>query len=281
MSGRVLLSVDFSYQVYRAAASHPDLMCMSTETFTGGLYGFMQSFSKTVRETQATDVVVCLDSKPYLRSRDYPAYKQLRKKGADDDLLRLYQASEPLVLDLLQTMGVPVWAEPGFESDDLTAALVQTQRSRYRSIYAASNDSDLYQLLNRPQFAVYRDSIANVVTAERLLASSGLTPAEFMLSTALQGTHNDIEGILGVGPKTAAKAVKDPAVMRKYRDSHGDVIDRNLALIKLPHHELPRSAAPPTRGGGFSARELYRWCSTYDIDCTLSMVNAFEQIAKS
>lgn len=275
---RVLLTVDLSWQVYRNCAAHPQLRTPDG-TFTGGVYGFLQSFSKAVRETGATDVVVCRDSKPYRRSLDYPAYKQLRKTAQDPDLRRMYGETEPIVLDLLGAMGVPVWAVPGFEADDLSGHAVRSCRSRYSRIYANANDSDLYQLLDAPGFAVYKDSIGLAVDRSALLRLHGLSPHEFLLASALQGTHNDIEGIKGVGPKKAMNAVLDPALMRGYRAAHGDVIDRNLALIRLPHPDFPRDERVPQRGAVvFDARRLYRWCSRYEIECTLSMVNAFEQI---
>lgn len=274
----VLLTVDLSYQCYRAAAAHPTLTWM--DTFTGGLYGFMATLAKTIRETSATHVVGCVDSKPYLRSRDYPEYKQLRKKTRDDDLYELYLETEPLVHDLLRELGVPVWAVAGFEADDLAAHAVRHASSRWSRIYAASNDSDLYQLLTVPNFAVFKDERGTAVDAAALRARFAMSPEEFMLASALQGTHNDIAGIAGVGVKTAAKIVKDPALLRRYRDSHGAVIDRNLALIKLPHPEFPRSSRLPGRTGPFDARRLYRWAGKYGIEVTGSMVSSFEQVAK-
>ena len=275
---RVLLTVDLSYQIYRACAAHPQLSSVN-ETFTGGLYGFLQTFSMMVREARVTDVVVCRDSKPYLRSQEYPQYKQLRKSTMDPDLKGRFNETEPLILELLDRAGIPVWALPGFEADDLAAHAVRTYRSRFDRIYAASNDSDLFQLLGYPGFAVFKDSIKSLVTADSLLLSQGVTPDEFTLSTALQGTHNDIEGIAGVGPKTALKVIRDPALMRKYRDSHGDVIDRNMRLIRLPHPLFPRSTRMPERiAKRFDQRDLFRWLGKYDIECTLSMVNAFEHV---
>ena len=67
---RILVCVDLSYQVYRASAAHP--MLTSRRVFTGGLYGFLQTFAKTVRETRATHVAFCQDCKPYRRSLEYP-----------------------------------------------------------------------------------------------------------------------------------------------------------------------------------------------------------------
>jgi 5'-3' exonuclease len=274
---QILLAVDLSYQVYRATASHQ--MLRSGRTFTGGLFGFMQQFATMVRETRATRVVICRDMKPYLRSRDYPEYKQLRKKRQDDDMLLAYNESMPLVLELLALTGLPVWGIEGFESDDLVAHCVNRYRHRFDRIYAASNDSDLFQLFWCDTFFVWRSSVLDVVSRKALYANTGLTPEEFMLSTALQGTHNDIAGIPRVGEKTAFTAVKtDPALMRKLRASHGDIIDRNLRLIKLPHPEFPRNAPLPGHTAEFEPRDLYRWCARFDIDVTAGMVAAFEQV---
>lgn len=278
MSLGTLLAVDLSYQTYRAAASHPMLTC--GDVFTGGLYGFLTTLAKQIRETGATRVVACRDMKPYRRSLIYPEYKLLRKKGADEDLLQAFTQSMRLVLEVLPVIGVPVMAEPGFESDDCIGWIAQNQRSRFKTIYAASNDSDLYQLFCYPNFKVLRKDFTDLVDRERLAAGPlGMTPDEFMLASALQGTHNDIAGIPKVGEVTAFKAIKDPALLRSLRERWGDLIDRNLQLIKLPHPEFPRSRLPAVEGSEFSARALYRFCGRFDIDVTKAMVDSFEQIS--
>lgn len=272
----VLLAVDLSYQVYRASAAHP--MLTSRRVFTGGLYGFLTTLAKTIRETQAERVVFCQDRKPYVRSIAYPDYKMLRKKNADDELLMMHKQSMKLVLDLLEVLGLPVWGVDGFESDDLIGHVVSQHRSRFDRIYAASNDSDLFQLLWCDHFFIYKDSIANLITAASLKKQHGLSPSEFMLSAALQGTHNDIEGIPGVGPVRAKNAVADPALLRQYQDKWGPLIARNLALIKLPHPEFPWDTRIPRAEKSYSAQALYRFCGRYDIDVTKSMLDAFDQL---
>lgn len=274
---RIMLTVDFSYQLYRACAANPQLQS-AEGIYTGGLYGFLMGFAAVVRETQATDVLICLDSKPYVRSKEYPAYKMLRKDSENEELKRIFNESKPLVIDVLDAMGVPVWSVFGFEADDLAGHVVRRHRSRFTRIYSHSNDSDLWQLLTAPNFLIYKDHIRTCITAETLLRSHGLTPEQFMLSTALQGTHNDIEGIHGVGPKTGDKIVKDPALLRRYQDSHGEMIERNLRLMHLPHRDFPHRSPLPQRKTRSSSRLLYRLLAKYDIDCTLQMVNAFEQI---
>lgn len=275
---RALLVVDASYQIYRACAAHPELRTVDGE-HTGGVYGFLQTFCKAVRETGATHAVLGLDSKPYVRSRDYPMYKKIGR-GGNPELKEMFDLAEPQVHWFMRECGIPLWRAAGFEFDDLCAHVVRRHRSRYEHVYAMTNDSDAFQLLDHPQFAIYKDHIRNVVDREALRRSTGLTPEQYMLSTALMGTHNSVEGITGVGIKTSQKAVKDPALLRKYRDAYGELIERNLGLIRLPHPEFPNRVPVPGRTDGFNARTLYRACAKYEIECTLTMVNAFEQLAR-
>ena len=272
----VLLCVDFSYQVYRATCANPHLT--SGNVFTGGLYGFFLFLGKAVRECDATRLAICLDSKPYRRSAVYPQYKQLRKSREDPDVKAKYEVSKRLVLEVLFSVGAPVYAHEGFEADDIEAGLALRYRNRLDAIIVATNDSDPFQLLWIDNFIIYKTDYENRVTAATLMRDTGLTPQQYMLATALQGTHNDVEGIPGVGEVTARKAVKDEARMRTLRDKWGDLIDRNLSLIALPHVDLPRSAATLDEPmHAFNPRALYRALTMYDIDVTEAMVRAFER----
>lgn len=272
---RVLLLIDLSYHVYRASAAHP-LLTSSDNAYTGGLYGFFVSWAKAIKETRATDLVICTDVKPYLRSLAYPEYKQLRKKSRDEDLVERYKASIPIVTEALQAIGITPWGRPGFESDDLMGYAVVTHRHRYDRIYGATNDSDAWQLFEAENFATFNTDVADAWDAARLLREHDLTPAQFMLATALQGTHNDIEGIKGVGAVTARKAVKQPALLRDYMSKHRDLIERNLSLIKLPHPQLPKLRMPVTESA--SSRDLYRALGRWDVKVTAAMVEALGQI---
>ena len=273
---RVLLAVDLSYQCYRAAAAHP--MLTSRRVFTGGLYGFLTTLGKMVRETKATEVAICADRKPYLRSLTYPQYKQIRKASADEELLKMFKQTTSLVLDFLAVANIPVWGLEGFESDDLIGHAGIKYRHRYKMIYAGSNDSDLYQLLWIPNFAIYTKDITSVVTGESVMRKHGMTPEQYAHSTALTGTHNDIEGIEGVGPVTARKAVLDPFLMRAIRAKHSDLIDRNRNLIKLPHADLPHDLTIPALLGPLDMRSVYRWCGRYDIEVTSTIEQALKAI---
>lgn len=253
------------------------MLTSSDGVFTGGLYGFLVTLAKQIRETQATHVVICHDRKPYRRSLVYPDYKQLRKKSRDPELHELHECSMKLIRAACDEIGLPHMAYTGFESDDCIGTLAKKYRSRFDRIYASSNDSDLYQLLNYDNFWILKTDLAEAVDAKVLKAKHGLTPDEFMLATALMGTHNDIEGIPRVGEGTAFKAVKDPALLRSLRERYSSIIDRNLALIKLPHEDFPRVESLPA-AGHFNHRRFYRFCAPFDIEVTKSMLDSFERV---
>lgn len=273
-----LLLVDFSFQVFRATCANPNLT--SDGVFTGGLFGFFMFLGKAVRETNATRMAICLDTKPYRRSITYPQYKQLRAMRADPETKERYEESKRLVLEALFAIGAPIYALEGFEADDIAAGIALRYRHRMERIYAATNDSDPFQLLWMDNFAIYKTDLEHVVTSATLMRDLGVTPAQYMLATALQGTHNDVEGIPNVGAIRAIRAAKDASLLRALRSKWADLIDRNLALIKLPHADLPHGMTildPPAHR--FNPRDLYRALSVYDIDVSEWMVRAFDQTA--
>lgn len=275
MTDRVLLTVDFSNVLYRACAAYK--LLTFDGTFTGGLYGFLAILAAGIDRTQATDIVLCMDSKPYRRSLAYPEYKLLRATTQDPELRELYKASEPMVLDMATRFGLPVWRVPGFEADDLPAHVLQTQGCRWARVVAMSNDSDLWQLFRHPNFRIYRDTTKAILDAKAL---DGLTPDEYVLMLALMGTHNEIEGLAGIGPKKARTIVTTPSKLRDAMAAHAGLIARNTALIRLPHPEL-RAVCPPlprAAKGQFRYRDLYRWAAQYDITITPSMTNSLERV---
>jgi len=275
---RVLLLADMSYALHRAAAIHKDLQYEGT--YTGGLFGLMGTLAKQIREINATHVVMCTDQPPYERSREYPQYKMVRKKAADPELKERVRLSKPLAEEFCRTVGIPIVGVQGFEADDCSGMIVKMHRARFDEIYLGAKDSDLYQLLVHSNVRVMKGSEReDIVTRESLAVGKlGMTPDEYVLSQCLQGTHNDVEGIDGVGPVSAYKAVKQPGYMAALRAKHADLIDRNLALSKLPHTKMPYLPLPER--GHFDARALYRFAGALGIEVTISVLDALKQISK-
>lgn len=276
---RRLLAIDLSNQVWRNLHANHQLRSADGK-FTGGLYGFLVGMAAAIRDTEATHVVVCRDAKPYVRSLTYPEYKQLRRKQERPEDREAFQESMGYVLAALDMLGVPTMMAEGFESDDCIARLAIVHRNRFELIVAHSGDSDLHQLLWLPNLRVMAKSFAQAMDGDTLFANTGLTPEQFVVALALQGTHNDVAGIPGVGPVTAARAIRDPALMRTMRERHLATIERNLSLIRLPHPDMPPLPLPG-RTRDFNPRAFYRFLGQFDIEATQTMLDAFESINRT
>lgn len=277
---RRLLLVDLSNQVYKATSSHQGLT--SGDVFTGGLFGFIVGLASAIKELRINHVVVAMDSPPYRRSIDYPDYKKLRKKKEkteqDELMLMAFRQSMKLAQEFCGVANIPTWRLEGFEFDDLCAHAVRKYGRRYDRIIGWTNDSDLYQLFDCRNFFIYKGKKQGGLYGRKEFDQEfpGLLPQDIPLFLAMTGTHNDIAGIDRVGPKSAMRALKEPGYMRTLREAHGHIIDRNLPLIKLPHPGFPFDLDLPPPGRGYQPRELYRFCSRYDIEVTKFIIDALE-----
>lgn len=273
---RVLLCVDLSNQAYRASAAFSSLT--SEGRFTGGLYGFLGAISKATKATGATEIVICEDRKPYLRSETYPQYKLLRKDTKDPDLYENAQYSIGLIKELLEVTGWPLWSLAGFESDDLVAHAVTKYRHRYHRIIGMSNDSDLFQLFQYEAFQAYRGKKGLYTRQDYDKEWLGLPPDLFCTALAFTGTHNEVEGVRGIGPVTALDIVSHPFKLRAAREKHFDIVERNLKLIQLPHAKLPQTTRLPSPTRPYRERDLLRFCGRFDISLTMEMCYSFSQL---
>lgn len=275
-----LLAVDLSNQLYKATAVNPTLSSADGRHYTGGLYGFLMAMQKAIKLTDATAVVLCRDSKPYKRSAIYPEYKALRKTKRDPEHAERVELTQPLIRKLSEVVAWPIWGIDGYESDDLVAHAVSMHRHRFQHIYAMSNDSDLYQLFQYPNFSVYRGGKQGIYTRDSFdKEHAGLPATSVPLMLAMTGTHNEIEGIHGIGPATALKILASPARLRDTMSKHRDVVDRNLGLIRLPYDDFPHDEPVPLPGK-FHYREFVRFCSYYDIQASQALCEALEQVSK-
>lgn len=283
MKREVLLVVDMSNQVYKSTAAHQGLT--SGRTFTGGLYGFLVGLSKTIEDTGADRVIVGCDSRPYVRSLEYPDYKGNRKnkeKTEQDELMLMaFKQSMSLVGDLCRTLNIPMWSVPGYEYDDLVAYAALRYGHQFETVVAMSNDSDLFQLLWLENFYVHRGKIGTFRLREFLAEWGGIRPQDLPIALAMTGTHNALDGIYGIGPKTAIKTLQDAKRWEAVYGEHEGLIKRNLGLIVLPHETFPFDTPLPEKETlRDPARALTRFCVPYDIQVTRSMNQAFDQILK-
>lgn len=276
---RALLLGDLSNLAYRYSAAFSGLS--HGGAFTGGLYGFLASIAKLINEQQVLRVGLCKDSPPYLRHAALPSYKGDR--ASDPKLVANVAVAKEQIEEFCKIMRIPIFSLPGYEADDWIALLASRSAEWYTHIIAWSNDSDLYQLFALRNFALYAGK-KGLYTREHFEKEYGdLSMAELRLMLAMVGTHNAVEGIRGVGMVTALRTVRDPVKLRAMRAKYGDLIDRNLELIELPHPSIWSNAdaiqqriTTPI----FNVREVVRFYAKYGITLTKTMSSAWERISE-
>lgn len=118
------------------------------------------------------------------------------------------------------------------EADDIVYTLVQNYK---HPVFIASSDTDFYQCVgDRVKILKVRGSKnIEILDKEWISQKLDVRPEDYVLFKSLTGDKADnIVGISGVGPKTAAKIVNDKVFAGKY-DEHRELIEKNMALINL------------------------------------------------
>ena len=144
----------------------------------------------------------------------FPLYKANRD-ATPEDLLRQMQPIERMVTAL----GMNLEISDGCEADDCIASLA-ARFSRERPVVIVGGDKDLRQCLGPNVYMwdpAFRDE--KLLTAAKFTEESGLTPAQWPDVQALVGdTSDNIPGVPGIGPKTAAKIFEICPSLEDIRD---------------------------------------------------------------
>ncbi len=174
-----------------------------------GTLGFVGAMRKILAMTQPTHVAVIFDgetSNP--RTELDAAYKANREdfaEVADEDnpfsqLPDIYRA--------LDFLGIAYAETADCEADDVLAAYAKTYGGEFE-IVLCSQDSDFYQLITNQVYILrYRGEKSVICDTAFIHEKFGISPMQYAFFKSLTGDSSDnIKGIPGVGPKTAASLV--------------------------------------------------------------------------
>jgi DNA polymerase I len=240
MSARKLLLVDGSSYLYRAFHALPPLSSSRGEP-TGAVLGVLNMLNKLIKEESPDRVAVVFDA-PGRTFRDdlFDQYKAHRVPMPDD----LRSQLAPL-LDAVSASGLPLLRIAGVEADDVIGTLALQGAAGEFDVLISTGDKDMAQLVSP------RITLVNTMSNTRLDRAGVKTkfdvyPEQIVDYLALVGDSSDnIPGITGVGPKTAAKWLGQyqtlDGVIARAADIAGKV-GENLRN-ELPALELSRKLA--------------------------------------
>src|SRR5690606_12439045 len=191
---------------FRAFFALPvDKFGTSTGQSTNVVYGFTSMLIKLLRDEQPTHIAVAWDlSGPTFRHDSYADYKAGRAETPPE-----FPSQVELTQELLRLLGVRSVSAEGFEADDVIATLAGQGCGAGMEVLIASGDRDAFQLVNGGCTVLYPGkSLSDLtrMTPERIEEKYGVPPERYRDLAALVGEKADnLPGVPGVGPKTAAK----------------------------------------------------------------------------
>ena len=191
-----------AYHAMRASMTSP-----VTGEPTHLTYTFMAMLIKLLRDDRPDYLAVVIDAsgdQQTFRSEIYPEYKANRDATPED-----FGPQVQRCLELLEQMQIPVIAQERVEADDVIATLVKRLPVEHPNLHIriVSRDKDLTQLITDrvEMFDAMKDQ---VITPDAVFKTDGVQPRHVGDILALMGdTSDNIPGVPGIGPKTAAKLI--------------------------------------------------------------------------
>ncbi|MCG5445241.1 DNA polymerase I [Micromonospora sp. NIE79] len=242
-----LLLVDGHSMAYRAFFALPvENFSTTTGQPTNAVYGFTSMLINVLRDEQPTHIVVAFDvSRHSFRTDRYAEYKAGRSETPTD-----FKGQVSLVKEVLAALQIPVVEKEGFEADDVIATLACQARDQGMSVLISSGDRDAFQLVDDQITVLYpRKGVSDLARMDpaAIEAKYGVPPQQYRDLAALVGeTSDNLPGIPGVGPKTAAKWITtyggvDGVIARadEIKGKAGDSLRERLADV-IRNYEINR-----------------------------------------
>ncbi len=200
MSVRKLVLVDGSSYLYRAFHALPPLSNSKGQP-TGAVLGVLNMLNKLIKDEAPQRIGVVFDA-PGRTFRDdlFDQYKAHRAPMPDD----LRSQVQPL-LDAVEAMGLPLLRVPGVEADDVIGTLAKRAVEAGFEVLISTGDKDMAQLVG-PGIGLINTMSNTRLDREGVKLKFDVFPEQIVDYLALIGDSSDnIPGVSGVGPKTAAK----------------------------------------------------------------------------
>ena len=201
-------------------------------TPTGGVYGFATLSLEVIKRLKPDYVAVAWDKpKTNIRKRLalYPEYKAGRKPAPAD-----FYAQIPILHELLDSLGWPLYELDDYEADDIIAGLAKKADAEGDiETFIITSDMDALQCLsNHTKAYLLKKGLSNIEEfhPESFEKKYGLKTEQFLDLKALQGdTSDNIPGVPGIGIKTATE------LLQRYKTLDG--IYENVELISGATHD--------------------------------------------
>ncbi|MFN7101497.1 MAG: DNA polymerase I [Pseudorhizobium sp.] len=210
--GDHLFLVDGSGFIFRAFHALPPLTRKSDGLPIGAVSGFCNMLWKLLTDARDTSVgvtpthfAVIFDySSKTFRKELYTDYKANRSEPPEDLIPQF-----GLIRQATRAFNLPCIETEGFEADDIIATYARQAEAIGADVTIISSDKDLMQLVT-PNVHMYDSMKDKQIGVPEVIEKWGVAPEKMIDLQALVGDSVDnVPGIPGIGPKTAAQLLEE------------------------------------------------------------------------
>ena len=221
-----LFLVDGSSYIFRAYHALPPLTRKKDGLPVGALAGFCNMLWKLLCDARDTAVgvvpthfAVIFDySSETFRKKIYPEYKANRPTPPDDLIPQF-----SLIRQATRAFNLPCIEKEGYEADDIIATYASAATRSGAKTTIISSDKDLMQLVNQ-QVGMYDGMKDRPIGIKEVIEKWGVPPEKMIDLQSLTGDSTDnVPGVPGIGPKTAAQLLDEFGDLDTLLDHAGDI----------------------------------------------------------
>ena len=271
--------LDTASLYFRAFFGVPESITAADGSPVNAVRGLLDFIARLVTVRSPDRLVACLDAdwRPAFRADALPSYKAHRladRARNREEVPAALEAQVPVILDVLEALGIAHFGVAGFEADDVIGTLAARDPG---PVDVVTGDRDLFQVVDdsrevRVLYTARGVGRHEIVDEAVVTAKYGIPGQAYAAFATLRGDPSDgLPGVPGVGDKTAATlvtrfgdidgllaAVDDPAadlastLRRKLADarSYLEVAPTVVAVrtdVPLPDYDdtLPREPHDP------------------------------------
>ncbi|GAP60183.1 DNA polymerase I [Arthrobacter sp. Hiyo1] len=178
----------------------------SSGQHTNAVHGFTSMLINLIKDQKPTHVAVAFDvsDDTTFRKAEYSEYK-----GGRNETPQEFRGQIDLIDQVMEAWGIKTIKMPGYEADDILATLAARGEAAGYEVLLVSGDRDAFQLITDNVFVLYpKQGVSNIprMDAAAIEEKYFVPPSRYSDLAALVGESADnLAGVPGVGPKTAAK----------------------------------------------------------------------------
>lgn len=191
-------------------------------------FGFTNTLLEVLQKQKPTHIAVAFDTAaPTFRDKIFDAYKATRQETPED-----IRSGIPIVKKIIRGFNIPILEMDGYEADDIIGTLSIKAEKEGFEVFMMTPDKDFGQIVTdhiKLYKPAYMGNSVDILGPKEVCEKWDVAHVHQVIDMlGLQGdTSDNIPGIPGVGPKTAAD------LLRQFNDVEGVVKNADKLKGKL------------------------------------------------